>query len=93
MWTFSKLLISWLQHGDWSTQLVFEIVTLDRNGDDISVVLCHSPKNVADIYEFSLVVEVVLINPTLRWACMLFKSNRLEEPRSAQQISSLKLPS
>jgi hypothetical protein len=48
----------------WSTQLVFEIVTFDRNGDDISMVLCHFPKNIADIYEFSLVIEVVLINPT-----------------------------
>jgi hypothetical protein len=28
----------------------------------------------------------------MRWACMFFKSNRLGEPRSAQQISSVNPP-
>ena len=44
--------------------LVLEIVTTDRNAEYILMVACHFPKNVTGIYEFSLVVEAVLFNPT-----------------------------
>lgn len=47
-----------------STRLILEIVPSNRDGDNISVFLCHSAKHVVDLYEVSLVVEVVLFNPT-----------------------------